>query len=137
MIQFESYKLLPSKLIARTFCASGILMIFLFSIFLNPEKVNFLPCIFHLLTGYSCPSCGLSHSFYAVSHLHLTDSFHYHPVGPGLYFIFLLLLLKFSFEAITGKVVQLKLNPRIIKVLFITFFCLWISFWIIKLFYEL
>ena len=118
----------------KVFFAYILLMIFLISLFLNPEKVGFLTCFFRQTTGHRCPTCGLSHSFYAMSHLHLQESFKFHLMGPIIYSILLFLFLKFSFEIVTKKEIQIKINPIITKIGLIIFITLWMSFWMIRFF---
>ncbi|MBQ9773804.1 MAG: DUF2752 domain-containing protein [Clostridia bacterium] len=36
-----------------------------------------LPCVFYLLTGWQCPSCGVSRMFLAVTRLDFAAAFHY------------------------------------------------------------
>jgi hypothetical protein len=137
MIQFENYKPVPSKIFSKTIFILGLLTILLFSIFVNPDRSKFLTCYFRELTGHRCPSCGLTHSIYAISHFHIQKSFIYHPMGLFVYFILLFLLVKFSFEIITKKEIQIKINRIITKITFIIFLTSWLSFWIIRLLNEL
>jgi len=132
MIRFEYYKSLPSKIISKAIVALGLLTILLCSLFLDPDRVNFLPCFFRQITGHRCPSCGLSHSFHAISHFHIQESFKFHLMGPVLYLILLLLLLKLSVEIIIGKEVQIKVEPKLSRITLAIFLCLWIVFWIIR-----
>ena len=40
--------------------------------FFNPSTHGFYPvCLFHKLTGWNCPGCGMTRSLYAVSYTHL------------------------------------------------------------------
>ena len=119
------------------FWASALLMIFLLSIFINPDKVTFLSCLFRETTGQPCPTCGLSHSFYAISHLRLWDSVQYHLMGPIIFLSLIFIFSKFALEIITGKEIQIRVNPLVIRIFLIVFVCLWIGFWIIRLCNEL
>ena len=112
MIRFENFKPLPSQIIGKVACALPLMIILLFSIFTNPEKANFSKCYFQELTGLPCPTCGLIHSFYAASHLHLIKSFKFHLMGPIIFLIILLIIPNFSNVLIFGlKIIASKSNP--------------------------
>jgi hypothetical protein len=129
---------MPTKtVLKRGLLASGILSIILASQLLNPEKINLITCYLKEATGYSCLTCGLSRSFYAASHLHLLESFGFHLMGPIIYFSLLLLFLRFSFEAVARKEVRLKTDPRITKIILVSFSCLWLGFSVIRFLNEL
>ncbi len=42
-------------------------------------------CAFHALTGLSCPSCGLTRAFCAISRGHFQDAWNFHPFSFLLY----------------------------------------------------
>lgn len=42
-------------------------------------------CSFHALTGLSCPGCGLTRAFCAISHGHFRDAWSLHPFSFPLY----------------------------------------------------
>lgn len=42
-------------------------------------------CTFRLLTGESCPGCGLTRSFVFLAHGQLTDAFRMNVLGPPLF----------------------------------------------------
>jgi len=121
------------KAIFLSILMSGLLL----SIFWNPEKVNLLPCYFHKITGFSCPTCGLTRSFHAVSHLHFQEAFQLHLMGPVIYFALVFLFLKFSFEIVTRKEIQIKIAPLLSKITLFVFLSLWLGFWFIRLLNEL
>jgi hypothetical protein len=137
MIRSEKFKSVPSKIINKTAITLSLFTILILSIFINPEKANFLICYFQELTGHTCPTCGLSHSFYAVSHLHLMESFKFHLMGPIIFLIILFFLLKFLLEISTQKNLKIRLNPNIIKITLLVFSFSWLSFWIIRLVNDL
>ena len=45
------------------------------------------PCLFLTLTGWLCPSCGLTTSFTHFAHGHWWAAFQAHPLGPLFYFL--------------------------------------------------
>ena len=122
MIKLSSNKPVPQEnILPKTIFLSILILGFLLSIFWNPEKVNLLPCYFHKITGFSCPTCGLTRSFHAVSHLHLQEAFQLHLMGPVIYFALVFLFLKFSFEIVTRKQIQIKVNPLLSKIALFVF----------------
>ena len=132
MIQFENFKPIPTKIINKAIYALGLLTILFLSMVINPEKANFLTCYFQELTGHPCPTCGLSHSFYAVSHMHLLESFKFHLMGPIIFIIMLFLFLKSFLEIVIKKEIRIGFNPKITKITLIIFSFSWLSFWIIR-----
>lgn len=137
MIQFENYKPVPLKIFSKAIFIWVLFTILSFSILVNPDRSNFLTCYFRELTGHSCPSCGLTHSIYAISHFHIQESFIYHPMGLFVYFILLFLLFKFSLEIITKKEIKIRINPKISRIILLIFSFSWLSLWIIRLLNEL
>ena len=136
MIQIEYNTLTSSQLKNKVFFAAGLLAILVFSAVIDPDQNDFLPCFFKEITGYSCPSCGLSHSFYAVSHLHFMAAFQFHFMGPAIYFIFLLLFIKYSIEVFIKKEFRFKFNPFVVKSFIVIFVGLWLVYWILRFFNE-
>lgn len=49
-----------------------------------------IPCIFHLLTGFWCPGCGITRSINALFNGHILTSLRYNP-APVMIIIFILL----------------------------------------------
>ncbi len=107
--------------------------IFLFSFFNNPEKSILPGCYFKSSTGYDCPSCGLSRSFYEFSHLNFLKAFQFHLFGPMLYVVFLIVALKLLIEIILKRSVRIKIKPAIFRFGIIFFFSGWIIYWLIRL----
>lgn len=62
----------------------------------------FLKCPLHYLTGWMCPTCGMTRSFVAIIRGEWVSAFEYQPFGPFLFiFLFLYwLLLVFNFDVI-------------------------------------
>ena len=138
MEKIYAYCPMPAnKILFKAVIVSLLLSVFLVSIFIIPEKTKFLTCQFKQLTGYSCPSCGLTRSFHAFSHMNFQESYRFHLMGPIIYVALLFVLMKFSIEIVTRKEIKLKLNPRITKLIIILFFCILFCFWIIRFIHEL
>jgi hypothetical protein len=82
-------------LLAMTFAASLVA-------YFDPQRSNFFPrCLFHELTGFACPGCGLTRGFHALFHGDLLAALHYNAILPlyaillaGLYCHLLLILIR-------------------------------------------
>lgn len=137
MIRFENFDPIRSKIINKLVIASGLFTIIFLSISIHPEQANFLSCYFKELTGLPCPTCGLSHSFYAASHLQIVESFKFHLMGPIIFIVMLFLFFKSILEIVTKKEIKIGLNSKITKFTLIVFSFSWLSFWIIRLINDL
>ncbi len=51
-------------------------------------------CVIKLATGYSCPGCGLGRSFVAMSAGDPAAAWHAHALGPAIYVLALIWLLR-------------------------------------------
>ena len=111
----------------------GLLIILAYSVFVNPVESKIATCQFSELTGLDCPTCGISRSFYSVSHFRLNEAFDYHPLGPVLFIIFILLLIHFLFELILKKDIQITKGIINIRWLLGAFIGLWFMVWILKI----
>jgi hypothetical protein len=103
----------------------------------NPDRIPLPDCYFKSLTGYSCPTCGLTHSFHEITHLDLRSSFSHHLYGPILYAVLLFLFLTLIFEMITGKRVNLNMSSRIKKTVLIFAIAGWAGYWVVRFVHEL
>ncbi len=124
---------LSNSLFNRIVPAAAILAVLLVSLLLDPTEVSYPSCLFKSITGYNCPTCGLTRSFYAMSHLNISEAFVFHLMGPPVYTVLLLFFLKFTYESFSGKDVWININPKIKKYSVICFFMVWFSYWILKL----
>lgn len=111
-------------------------IIFLISIFWNPEQTNVLPCYFQRLTGHSCPACGLSRSFHAISLGQLRQALQFHPLGLVLYSGLLALWLKVTVELFWRKEIRVNMNHRTKLMTVAGLIFIWIAFWIRRLLIE-
>ena len=137
MIEIYSKTQFPAnRILAKSLGASALFLILLASIFVNPEKFSLVTCIFRENTGYSCPSCGLSRSFYAMAHLNILESFELHLMGPILYLGLVILFLKYSFEVVTRREIRIKIKPIMTKISIALFLCLWMGFSVMRFLIE-
>ena len=136
MIPIKSRQLSSSQQRNRYFFISGMLLIFLFTLFWNPEQANVLPCYFHEITGHSCPSCGLTRSFHAIAQLNFQQSIEFHPMGVVIYFALLAIFLKFSIEVALRKELRLSLKEWVKKFALVGLVFVWMGLWMIRLFNE-
>jgi len=136
MMDLKFQNLSRTGIINRIVFAAGIVIVVILSIFISPNRLTFSTCLFHDLTGHSCPTCGLTRSFYAVAHFKIADAISFHRMGPVLYLILLLLLLKFISELILKKAITIRLTPGMSKLLVTILFGLWMFFWISRLVTE-
>jgi hypothetical protein len=60
-------------------------------------------CPFKLLTGFPCPSCGITKSIVYFYEGNLVKSISYHILGPLVVFFCLVIIVLFSVELITKK----------------------------------
>lgn len=63
---------------------AGLLaLVFVGAWFANPNRpLPFEVCAFKYLTGFDCPTCGLTRALCHAVHFDLAQSVSYHPAGP-------------------------------------------------------
>jgi hypothetical protein len=117
----------------RIFLAAVFLGLILFPFIISPAPAGIITCKFHQITGHSCPTCGMTRSLVALTHLHLKEAFLYHLFGPLVYVIFLVSFIALLTEIITRRKIRLGIKPLTIRITVGIFFSLWIIFWILRL----
>ncbi|MBN1626946.1 MAG: DUF2752 domain-containing protein [Deltaproteobacteria bacterium] len=115
---------------------AGVVLIFALLIaarLYNPFESELMTCRFKDLTGYDCPTCGMSRSVYSILSLDIVDSVSYHPLGGLLILGLFAVLVRSAAELITGKefIIPVKKSFRRFVMLFILF--LLFATWIFKL----
>jgi hypothetical protein len=60
-------------------------------------------CPFYVATGLPCPGCGLTRAFVCISHGHIVESFHWHPIGLLVYASFAWLWVYYGLLVVTGR----------------------------------
>ena len=120
------------------FCIAGLLLaIIIVSVYFDPANYTITDCSFKEITGYSCPSCGLTRSFHASANLNIAQAFAFHLLGPVFLLGSILLFLKFTIESVYGKTIKLKLNRYVIKTGILIIVLTWIIYWIVRFVFEL
>ena len=64
--------------------------------------LHFAPCVFHLVTGYYCMTCGATRAVHELLRLRLVNSFLLNPV-PILLALFLLTVLGFELAGVIRR----------------------------------
>lgn len=116
--------------------SAGIILIFVFLIaarIYNPFESGLITCQFKDLTGYDCPTCGLSRSVHSFLSLNILDSIGYHPLGGVLILGLFVLLVKFTAELITGKELIIPITRSCRRFMIYFVLLLVFSTWMLKL----
>ena len=93
----------------------------------------FFACRFHQLTGFRCPTCGLTRSFQSMVHLDLLPAVQHHLLGPVLYLIALVLALKTVLELILRKPIKPRIGGTTLKILAALLLGVWGIYWMVRL----
>jgi len=124
------------KIIIRT---AGIILIFAFLLaarVYNPFESRLITCHFKELTGYECPTCGLSRSIYSLISLNIADSISYNPLGIVLILWLFALLTKFAAELISKQEIIIPVTKSSWKLIIIFLLLLVFSTWILRLYLK-
>ncbi len=130
-------KIEPDKRIIKAAIAAVLLALIFVACFFDPVFYKVTDCSFKHLTGLSCPGCGLTRSFHAFANFHVAEAFVFHLIGPVLLLGFVILFLKYAYEAISGNIIQVSVNPNLVKILIILFVLVWVGFWIVRMLGEI
>jgi hypothetical protein len=128
-------KLSNDKIIIRIAGAALVILFLVSARIYNPSSSDLMTCQFKNLTGYNCPTCGMSRSIHYFSLFHFWDSLKYNPLSfvamIGLIFLFL----KIIFELITRKEIHLKKKTYPGKQIGIILLIMVLLNWFYKLFF--
>jgi len=136
MKKIVNIPLSKDKVIIRT---AGIVLIFAFLIAAkcyNPFESQLITCRFKELTGYECPTCGMSRSIYSLISLNIADSIKYNPLGIVLVLGLFTLLIKFAAELISKKEIIIPVTKSSRKLIIISLMLLVFSTWILRLYLK-
>jgi hypothetical protein len=105
---------------------AGAVYLFLF----EPGKSGFfLPCMFRLLTGFTCPGCGITRALHQVLHGHFINAFTLNPLFVLLIPFLILAFLRYSVIVMRGGVPRRNALPAVY--IYALFFAI-LSFWIFR-----
>lgn len=71
---------------------------------------KFLPCWFNLLTGYLCPGCGGTRSFYALMNGDIISSFKYNAFVPVMSIFAIIIYCRLFLKIVCNK--NIKIFPK-------------------------
>ena len=60
-------------------------------------------CLLRHVTGMPCPTCGVTRSFRAVGQGALAEALAFHPLGPVLYVVFVVVMVRSAGVAVRGR----------------------------------
>jgi hypothetical protein len=98
--------------------------------FFEPGKTGFFPsCPFRLLTGFTCPGCGVTRALHQILHGHFYTAFTLNPLFLLAIPFLLFALLRYSVIVMRGGVPRPNALPA--PYIYAIFFAI-LSFWIIR-----
>ena len=119
-----------SKKVRLTICAIIVSLLSILYFFVNPATSYLMPkCIFKMLTGYDCPSCGSQRVFHMLLHGDIASAFLLNP------FLFIvapyLLVLVYSFASKSRFAILLKsIASHYITIS--VYLVLYVSWWVVR-----
>lgn len=122
---------------ARLLLAAASILILLLLFLVDPQSNHLPACRFHALTGHSCPSCGLTRSFFALRHFDVGAAFGFHPLGPIVCLALLAGTLKSLIEGLSGRgwglAIEWRSRRTFSGLILGLWVCLWLSVWGVRL----
>jgi hypothetical protein len=98
--------------------------------FFEPGKTGFFPsCPFRLLTGFTCPGCGVTRALHQILHGHFYTAFTLNPLFLLAIPFLLFALLRYSAIVMRGGVPRPNALPA--PFIYAIFFAI-LSFWIFR-----
>jgi hypothetical protein len=98
MKKYLAAPLSKDKVIMRAVGLVSIILFFAAARLYDPFHMQLVECQFKHLTGYDCPTCGLTRSVSSLMNFHIAASIAYHPLGIVLAAGLFILLLKWATE---------------------------------------
>jgi Protein of unknown function (DUF2752) len=122
--------------------AVGLVAVFAIAALLNPydeagrprrmethRQLGLPPCNFYALTGYPCPSCGMTTSFALLAHGDVANSLRANAVGTVLAVVCLAVLPWAAVSAARGRWLWVKSPERVLVTLVFGFVVLMLLRW--------
>lgn len=115
------------RYIKISFFSIAAVSVLLLYFFVEPKNGNLPKCLFHEITGFYCPGCGVQRSFHSLLNGRLLDAMNYNL----LFILFLPMIIFFLSTYLLGK--KINANSIIYKKKFsFTVVIIFISFWILR-----
>jgi hypothetical protein len=106
--------------------AAGAVYLFVF----EPGRTGFFPpCIFRLLTGFTCPGCGTTRALHEIAHGHFQAAFMLNPLLLIASPFLLLAFMRYSVIVMRGGVPRKNALPA--PYIYAVFFVV-VGFWIFR-----
>jgi hypothetical protein len=123
------------NLIIRVSLLSIILLLLSLATVVDPVEIYFYKCGFKELTGYDCPTCGISRSIHSATHFELADSFNHNPLGLIIFVSLIIVIAILLLEIITRH--KIIVQPKLLKSgrFYISLFSIWMLYWITNNFF--
>lgn len=131
-------KIISNKPMVHYRAIGFVILIFALSAFLPLSWVNEIPlCIFHYLTEFSCPGCGLTRSFLHFFHGYFIEAFYFNILGPAIILWMVYYGLSHAWLFTINETPPFRLNSKIKNIFTKGFIFLFLTQWSVKLFFEL
>lgn len=100
------------------------------SVLLAGPPLPFKTCLFRFVTGWPCPSCGLTHAFISLGHGHLAQGLVENIMSPALFLAAAMIFIKAAYETLSGRFFLRRLWDRFKTRLLVAFLILAALSWV-------
>ncbi len=95
----------------------------------DPERCMWMPqCIFHRLTGWSCPACGAQRAFHHLLHGHFLGAFRFNPfMILSVPYFFAVVWTTFDHRSLAAHWRERVQHPCVVRLYFVLVLMWWIG----------
>ena len=136
MSKFNAMPLSKDQVIVRIACIAIIALFFMAAGLYDPFESDLFSCQFKNLTGYDCPTCGLSRSIHCLMSFRFLDSLKYNPLGPVILIGLILLFIKLGIELVSGKEFRIIEKNSFRRIHLIYLLLILVMLYILRLLYK-
>lgn len=121
---------MTTKAIRLSIMAIAALVVICFYFIYSPAESTLFPkCVFHWLTGFECPACGLQRALHALLHGEIAEAYRYNPFACiSIPYLTILLICRFSKRYATGRLSAIA-GSRFLSYTYMVLFFVW---WIVR-----